>query len=130
MLKLMMMSLPMLQLLMMSPPNVDDVVDDAPEEFNPLAIFPYQQPIFRPDNVMIGVVCVSYGPPLPYVVSWPRSFEALMGVFSSLHVPRHLHMPAAMPIVLPKRSWSIAFDEDRGDRNIVYKDCTPTPAQR
>ncbi|KAE8790770.1 hypothetical protein D1007_34979 [Hordeum vulgare] len=68
----------------------EDAAEEAPEEFNPLAIVPYQQPIFRPSNLMIGAVRVAYGPPLPPVVSWTRSFEALMGVFSSLHVPRHL----------------------------------------
>ncbi|KAE8767073.1 DNA repair protein rhp54 [Hordeum vulgare] len=73
-----------------APEDVVDPVDEVPDEFNPLAIVPYQQPIFQPVNLMIGAVRVAYGPPLPPVVSWTRSFEALMGVFSSLHVPRHL----------------------------------------
>ncbi|KAE8810425.1 hypothetical protein D1007_12899 [Hordeum vulgare] len=116
-----------------APPNEDnaaeeeDAAEEAPEEFNPLAIVPYQQPIFRPANLMIGAVCVAYGLLLPPVVSWTRSFEALMGVFSSLHVPHHLQMPMAMPIVLPKRSWSFSFDEDRGELIIVYMDNTPAP---
>ncbi|KAE8813024.1 hypothetical protein D1007_09787 [Hordeum vulgare] len=110
-----------------APPNVEDVVDDAPEESSPLAIVPYQQPILRLVNLMIGAVHVAYGPPLPPVVSWERSFEALMEVFSSLHVPYHIQMPAAMHIVLPECSWSIAFDEDRGEPSNVYKDCIPTP---
>ncbi|KAE8782630.1 hypothetical protein D1007_43983 [Hordeum vulgare] len=109
-----------------APADVGDAIDEAPDEFNPLAIVPYQQPIFQPINLMIGAVRVAYGPPLAPVVSWTRSFEALVGVFSSPHVPRHLQMLAATPIVLPKRSWSNAFDEDRGEPNIVYRDCTPT----
>ncbi|KAE8803383.1 hypothetical protein D1007_20733 [Hordeum vulgare] len=117
-----------------APPNEDnaseeeDAAEEAPEEFNPPAIVPYRQPIFRPANLMIGAVRVAYGPPLLPVVSWTRSFEALMGVFNSLHVPRHLQMPAAMPILLPKRSWSFAFDADHGEPSIVYKDCTPAPS--
>ncbi|KAE8812274.1 hypothetical protein D1007_10623 [Hordeum vulgare] len=65
--------------------------DEVPDEvFNPLAIVPYQQPIVQHVNLMIGAVCVVYGPPLPPLLSWTRSFEALMGGFSSLHVPPQL----------------------------------------
>ncbi|KAI4987449.1 hypothetical protein ZWY2020_020249 [Hordeum vulgare] len=116
------------------PPNGDNAAreeaaeDMAPEDFNPLAIVPYQQPLLRPDELMIGVVRVAYGPPLPPAVSWTRSFEALMGVFTSKNVPRHLTMHAAMPIVLPKSSWSLAFDEDNIEPHIIYHDSTPTPA--
>ncbi|KAE8798281.1 DEAD-box ATP-dependent RNA helicase 34 [Hordeum vulgare] len=99
----------------------DDVVD---------ALVPPNgdNPLFRPDQLMIGVVRVAYGPPLPPVVSWTRSFEALMRVFTSKDVPRHLTMPTAMPIVLPKRSWSLAFDEDSAEPRIIYQDSTPASA--
>uniref|UniRef100_A0A8I6YF65 Uncharacterized protein n=1 Tax=Hordeum vulgare subsp. vulgare TaxID=112509 RepID=A0A8I6YF65_HORVV len=103
----------------------------APEEeaddFNPLAIVPYQQPLSRSDQLLIGVVRVAYGPPLPRLVSWTRSFQALMGVFTSKDVPPHLDMPPAMPIVLPKRSWSLAFDEESTEPRIVYLDNNPAP---
>ncbi|KAI5003735.1 hypothetical protein ZWY2020_030895 [Hordeum vulgare] len=104
----------------------EEATDDvALEDFNPLVIVPYLQPMVRPDQLMIGVVRVAYGPPLPLVVSWTRSFEALMGVFTSRDVPRHLQMPAVMPIVLPKRSWSLAFDETSAEPRILYQDSTP-----
>ncbi|KAE8807960.1 hypothetical protein D1007_15640 [Hordeum vulgare] len=79
-----------------APPNGDnaaeeeDADEEAHEKCNPLAIVPYDQPLFRPANLMIGAVRVAYGTLMPPVVSWTRSFEALMGVFSSLHVPHHL----------------------------------------
>ncbi|KAI4980494.1 hypothetical protein ZWY2020_020979 [Hordeum vulgare] len=108
-------------------PKEEDAEEEA-EDFNPLAIVPYQQPLFRCDQLMIRAVRVAYGPPLPPTVSWTRSFQALMGFFTSKDVPGHLAMPAAMPIVLPKRSWSLAFDEDSTEPRIIYHDNTPVPA--
>ncbi|KAI5000761.1 hypothetical protein ZWY2020_010720 [Hordeum vulgare] len=108
-------------------PEEEDAEEES-EDFNPLAIVPYQQPLFRSDQLIIGAVWVAYGPPLPPVISWTRSFQALMGVFTSKDVPRHLAMPAAMPIVLPKHSWSLAFDEDSTEPRIVYHDYNPALA--
>lgn len=71
---------------------------------------------------------MDYDPVLPPVVSWTRSFQALMGVFTAKDVPRHLAMPAAMPIVLLKRSWSLAFDEESTEPHIIYLDNNPAPA--
>ncbi|KAI4965022.1 hypothetical protein ZWY2020_057643 [Hordeum vulgare] len=116
------------------PPNGDNAAEEeaaeeeAVEDVNPLAIVPYQQPLLRPDQLIIGVVRVAYEPSLPPVVPWTRYFEALMGVFTSKDVPRHLTMPVAMPILLPKRSWSLAFDEDNAEPRIIYQDSTHAPA--
>uniref|UniRef100_A0A8I6YQE8 DUF7597 domain-containing protein n=1 Tax=Hordeum vulgare subsp. vulgare TaxID=112509 RepID=A0A8I6YQE8_HORVV len=64
------------------------------------------------DNIFVGAARVVYGPPLPPAISWARTFDALMGAATSMHVPRQLQMPILEPIMIPKRSWAAAFDPD------------------
>ena len=79
---------------------------------NPLAIVLYKPPHIQTDNIFVGAARVVYGPPLPPVMSWARTFDALMGAATAMHVPRQLQMPILDPIMIPKRSWAMAFDTD------------------
>lgn len=45
-------------------------------------------------------------------MSWARTFDALMGPAAAMHVPRQLQLPIFEPILIPKRSWEVAFDAD------------------
>ena len=40
-------------------PEEDDAAEEEPADFNPLAIVPYQQPLFRSDQLLIGAVLVA-----------------------------------------------------------------------
>ena len=62
-------------------------------------------PPIQTDNIFVGAARVVYGPPLPPVMSWARTFDALMGAATAMHVPRQLQMPILEPIMIPKRSW-------------------------
>uniref|UniRef100_A0A8I6X248 Uncharacterized protein n=1 Tax=Hordeum vulgare subsp. vulgare TaxID=112509 RepID=A0A8I6X248_HORVV len=126
-----------------TPPNggdattVDNAKDDEPVEadhaeeapvFHPLAIVPYQQPLMQQTNLVVGAARVFYGPPLPPVISWARSFESLMGVACTMHVPRHIQMPPVLPIMIPKRSWSSAFDDEVAGSSLAPIEIPPAPS--
>ncbi|KAE8803685.1 hypothetical protein D1007_20369 [Hordeum vulgare] len=63
-------------------------------------------------NLIVGAARVLYGPPLPPVMSWARTFDTLMGLAAAMHVPRQFQLPILEPILIPKRSWHVAFDAD------------------
>uniref|UniRef100_A0A8I6WCY0 DUF7597 domain-containing protein n=1 Tax=Hordeum vulgare subsp. vulgare TaxID=112509 RepID=A0A8I6WCY0_HORVV len=85
------------------------VMEEAHDE-NPLAIVLYKPPPIQTDNIFVGAARVVYEPPLPPVMSWARIFDALMGAATAMHVPCQLQMPILEPIMIPKRSWAVAFD--------------------
>uniref|UniRef100_A0A8I7B735 DUF7597 domain-containing protein n=1 Tax=Hordeum vulgare subsp. vulgare TaxID=112509 RepID=A0A8I7B735_HORVV len=93
-------------------PEEDVLVLEEAHDDNPLAIFLYKPPHIQTDNIFVGAARVVYGPPLPPVISWARTFDALMGAATAMHVPRQLQMPILEPIMIPKRSWVAAFDPD------------------
>uniref|UniRef100_A0A8I7B6R8 DUF7597 domain-containing protein n=1 Tax=Hordeum vulgare subsp. vulgare TaxID=112509 RepID=A0A8I7B6R8_HORVV len=93
-------------------PEEDVLVMEEVHDDNPLAIVLYKPPHIQTDNIFVGAARVVYGPPLPPVISWARTFDALMGAATSMHVPRQLRMPILEPIMIPKRSWAAAFDPD------------------
>uniref|UniRef100_A0A8I6XKH5 Uncharacterized protein n=1 Tax=Hordeum vulgare subsp. vulgare TaxID=112509 RepID=A0A8I6XKH5_HORVV len=124
-----------------APPNgvaataADIVVDEEPVEatqaeeapvFNPLAIVPYNRPVMQQSNLVVGAARVFYGPPLPPVLSWARSFESLMSAACTMHVPRHIQKPPVLPIMIPKRSWSYAFDVESTESSLVPIETIPT----
>uniref|UniRef100_A0A8I6Z4L5 DUF7597 domain-containing protein n=1 Tax=Hordeum vulgare subsp. vulgare TaxID=112509 RepID=A0A8I6Z4L5_HORVV len=91
-------------------PEEDVLGVEEAQDDNPLAIVPYKPPQIQSGNLFVGAAMVFYGPPLPPVLSWSRTFDALMGAATSMHVPRQLQMPMVAPVVIPKRSWAAAFD--------------------
>uniref|UniRef100_A0A8I6XC84 DUF7597 domain-containing protein n=1 Tax=Hordeum vulgare subsp. vulgare TaxID=112509 RepID=A0A8I6XC84_HORVV len=91
-------------------PEEDGLGMQEAQDDNPLAIVLYKPPHIQSDNLFVGAARVFYGPPLPPILSWSRTFDALMGAATSMHVPRQLQMPILAPIVIPKRSWAAAFD--------------------
>ncbi|KAE8820889.1 hypothetical protein D1007_01207 [Hordeum vulgare] len=93
-------------------PEEDVPVMEEAHDDNPPAIVLYKPPHIQTDNIFVGAARVVYGPPLPPVISWARTFDALMGAATSMHVPRQLQMPILEPIMIPKRSWAAAFDPD------------------
>ncbi|KAE8766765.1 hypothetical protein D1007_61971 [Hordeum vulgare] len=93
-------------------PEEDVPVMEEAHDDNPLAIVLYKPPHIQTDNIFVGAARVVYGPPLPPVISLARTFDALMGAATSMHVPRQLQMPTLEPIMIPKRSWGAAFDPD------------------
>uniref|UniRef100_A0A8I6XR21 Uncharacterized protein n=1 Tax=Hordeum vulgare subsp. vulgare TaxID=112509 RepID=A0A8I6XR21_HORVV len=82
------------------------------EETNPLAMVLYTAPPLNQSNINVEVPRVLFGPPLPPLMSWTRTFENLMGPAAALHIPRQFQMPLLQPILIPKRSWDVAFDAD------------------
>ncbi|KAI5007926.1 hypothetical protein ZWY2020_008974 [Hordeum vulgare] len=60
--------------------------EDEAQDDNPLAIVPYKPPQVQSDNLFVGAARVFYGPPLPPVLSWSRTFDAYMGAATSMHV--------------------------------------------
>lgn len=82
------------------------------EETNPLAMVLYTAPPPDQSNITVEVPRVLFGPPLPPLMSWTRTFENLMGPAAALHIPRQFQMPLLQPILIPKRSWDVAFDAD------------------
>uniref|UniRef100_A0A8I6X5X8 Uncharacterized protein n=1 Tax=Hordeum vulgare subsp. vulgare TaxID=112509 RepID=A0A8I6X5X8_HORVV len=123
-----------------APPNgadaaaADIVVDKEPVEadhaeeapvFNPLVIVPYNRLVMQQSNLVVGAARVFYGPPLPHVLSWARSFESLMGATCTMHVPRHIQKPPVLPIMIPKRSWSYAFDVESAGSSLVPIETIP-----
>uniref|UniRef100_A0A8I6YG99 DUF7597 domain-containing protein n=1 Tax=Hordeum vulgare subsp. vulgare TaxID=112509 RepID=A0A8I6YG99_HORVV len=93
-------------------PEEDVPVMEEAQDDNPLAIVLYKPPHIQTDNIFVGAARVVYGPPLPPVLSWARTFDALMGAATSMHVTRQLQMPILEPIMIPKRSWGAAFNPD------------------
>lgn len=91
-------------------PEEDVLGVEEAQDDNPLAIVPYKPPQVQSGNLFVGATRVFYGPPLSPVLSWSRTFEAFMGAATSMHIPRQLQMPMVTPIVIPKRSWAVAFD--------------------
>lgn len=64
----------------------------------------YQPPVIQPP-IQIGQVLTVFGPPLPPVMQWRRSFERLMPLMWVSEVPRFtLFQQPAKPVVLAKRS--------------------------
>ncbi|KAI4994195.1 hypothetical protein ZWY2020_029243 [Hordeum vulgare] len=117
-----------------APPNgaaataTDNAEDEEPVEayhaeealvFNRLAIVPYQRPVMQQTNMVVGTTRVFCCPPLPPVISWARSFESLMGATCTMHVPRHIQMPLVLPIMIPKQSWSSAFDDEAAGSSLA-----------
>uniref|UniRef100_A0A8I6Y7E8 DUF7597 domain-containing protein n=1 Tax=Hordeum vulgare subsp. vulgare TaxID=112509 RepID=A0A8I6Y7E8_HORVV len=82
------------------------------EETNPLAMVLYTAPPPDQSNITVEVPRVLYGPPLPPLMSWTRTFENLMGPAAALHIPCQFQMPLLEPILIPKRSRDVAFDAD------------------
>ncbi|KAE8769528.1 hypothetical protein D1007_58877 [Hordeum vulgare] len=105
-------------------PVIEEVHDD-----NPLAIVLYNPPPIQTDNIFVGAARVVYGPPLPPVMSWARSFDALMGAATAMHVPRQLQMPILETIMIPKRSWAVAFDTDAPETSLSEPASTSLPLQ-
>ncbi|KAE8795388.1 hypothetical protein D1007_29730 [Hordeum vulgare] len=103
---------------MAAPDNDAEPEDEVPvleevHDENPLAIVLYKPPPpTQIGNLFVGAARVLYGPPLPPVMSWARTFDALMGPAAAMHVPRQLQLPILEPIMIPKRSWAMAFDTD------------------
>uniref|UniRef100_A0A8I6XWE7 DUF7597 domain-containing protein n=1 Tax=Hordeum vulgare subsp. vulgare TaxID=112509 RepID=A0A8I6XWE7_HORVV len=101
-----------------APDNAAEPEEEAPvleevHDENPLAMVLYKPPPpTQSRNLFVGVARVLYGPPLPSVMSWARTFDALMGPAAAMHVPRQLQLPILEPILIPKRSWDVAFDAD------------------
>uniref|UniRef100_A0A8I6X9V1 DUF7597 domain-containing protein n=1 Tax=Hordeum vulgare subsp. vulgare TaxID=112509 RepID=A0A8I6X9V1_HORVV len=91
-------------------PEEDVLGMEEAHDDNPLAIVLYKPPHIQSDNLFVGAASVFYGPPLPPVLSWSCTSDALMGAATSMHVPRQLQMPILAPIVSPKRSSAAAFD--------------------
>ncbi|KAI4999467.1 hypothetical protein ZWY2020_004056 [Hordeum vulgare] len=128
-----------------APPNVaaaaaaDVVADEKHVEadhaqeaplFNPLAIVPYNRPVMQQSNLVVGAARVFFGPPLPHVLCWARSFESLMGAACTMHVPLHIQKQPVLPIMIPKRSWSYAFDvESTGSILVPIEAITPTSTE-
>uniref|UniRef100_A0A8I6X8W6 Uncharacterized protein n=1 Tax=Hordeum vulgare subsp. vulgare TaxID=112509 RepID=A0A8I6X8W6_HORVV len=80
---------------------------------NPLAMVLYKPPPPpAQSNLIVGTARVLYGPPLPPVMSWARTFDTLMDPAAAMHVPRQFQLPILEPILIPKRSWDVAFDAD------------------
>ncbi|KAE8778514.1 hypothetical protein D1007_48534 [Hordeum vulgare] len=84
--------------------------EDEAQDDNPLAIVPYKPPQVQFGNLFVWAARVFYGRALPPVLSWSQTFDAFMGATTSMHVPHQLQMPMVTPIVIPKRSWAVAFD--------------------
>uniref|UniRef100_A0A8I6W620 Uncharacterized protein n=1 Tax=Hordeum vulgare subsp. vulgare TaxID=112509 RepID=A0A8I6W620_HORVV len=104
-----------------------DHAEEAPV-FNPLAIVPYQRPMMQQTNLVVGGAKIFYGPPLPHVISWAKSFESLMGAACTMHVPRHIQMSPVLPIMIPKRSWSSVFDDEAAGPSLAPIENTPAPS--
>ncbi|KAI4965469.1 hypothetical protein ZWY2020_052010 [Hordeum vulgare] len=88
-------------------PGLEEVHDT-----NPLAMVLYNAPPPDQSNLLVGVPRVLYGPPLPPVMSWARTFDNLMGPAAAMHIPHQFQLPILEPILIPKRSWDVAFDAD------------------
>uniref|UniRef100_A0A8I6XE61 DUF7597 domain-containing protein n=1 Tax=Hordeum vulgare subsp. vulgare TaxID=112509 RepID=A0A8I6XE61_HORVV len=88
-------------------PRLEEVHDT-----NPLAMVLYKPSPPAQSNLIVGASRVLYGPPLPPVMSWARTFDNLMGPAAAMHIPRQFQLPILEPIVIPKRSWDVAFDPD------------------
>lgn len=101
---------------------------------NALAIVPYQQPVLQQADIIVGMAKVVYGPPLPPELAWKRTFETLLAHCSVSEVPRGVSLQSVEPIVLPKRSWAIAFDDVAWVSKIVPLEvadvAAPTPTPR
>ncbi|KAE8793363.1 hypothetical protein D1007_32018 [Hordeum vulgare] len=94
-------------------PEEDVPVMEEAHDDNPLAIVLYNPPPhIQTDNIFVGAARVVYGPPQPLVMSSARTFDALMGAATAMHIPRQLQMPILEPIMIPKRSWAVAFDTE------------------
>lgn len=80
--------------------NNDDVVQQN------LALVPYHPPVVQMGPIHLGMVRVMYGPVLPSVMLWERSFRNLMLELSVCILPPSLKLAALPPSALPKRFWS------------------------
>lgn len=83
----------------------DDVPGDAVIVYQP-PVVPAVQPVLH-----IGQVLTVFGPVLPPVMQWQRSFERLMPMMWVSEVPKSISLPALGPVILAKRSWDICFSE-------------------
>ncbi|KAI5022387.1 hypothetical protein ZWY2020_059117 [Hordeum vulgare] len=93
-------------------PEEEEPMLEEVHDANPLAMVLYKPPPPTQSNLFVGAARVLYGPPLPPVMSWARTFDALMGPAAAMHVPCQLQLPILEPILIPKRSWDVAFDAD------------------
>lgn len=85
--------------------------EDPPFDVNALAIVPYKPPALQHADVIVGMVRVVYGPPLPPEMAWTRNFDSLLQCGSVTDVPRPINLPHIEHVFIPKRSLTIAFDD-------------------
>ena len=83
------------------------------------AIVPYQQPIVSRQDLFAGRLNVVYGPPLPPEMAWKRTFDTLLGRCSTMHVPKQVFQASFQPLILSKRSWSLAFEKVRWVSELI-----------
>ena len=97
-------------------------IDEPPVDPDALAIVPYQPPVLPQRDLVVGRVHVVYGPPLPPEMAWRRTFDTLLGRCSTLQVPKPVLQSSIGPLVLSKRSWSLAFEKDHWVSDFITDD--------
>nr|XP_020201023.1 WAS/WASL-interacting protein family member 1-like [Aegilops tauschii subsp. strangulata] len=95
------------------PANLNDRMA-APdlEDANNWAIVVYQPPPFDVRTLEQPVVLIPFGPPLPPEMIWRRSFENLLNAPMVFEVPKPLLPKPLSPVILNKRTWDFAFQQD------------------
>src|SRR3954471_2043886 len=99
--------------------NVEDMEVEAEEE-PVLAIVPFVPPVMEPQNLIVAMIRIPAGPPLPPAMIWQRTFDSLYEEISTREVPKPLLLPPLRSIVCSKRSWSFAFDEGTSKPSLIY----------
>nr|XP_020160228.1 proline-rich protein 36-like [Aegilops tauschii subsp. strangulata] len=94
--------------------NLYDLMEIAPdlEDASNWAIVVYQPPPFDVQALDPPVVKIPFGPPLPPEMIWRCSFENLLNAPLMFEVPKPLLPKPLSPVILAKRNWNFAFQQD------------------